>query len=177
MNLTWIPFLLLSASLSGQIITGTIEKISPDQLQVKTATGSVAVQTNQSTKIWKSEVPHKQAKLAVGDEIRVSYYGDDTKMTAVVVSANMTIRGVVFDSGPTRITVSIHHATEPGSPDCQDQIFVFLHPDTTLGVSRKQLTAGRSVQVQGWDVGDGVMEATHIAVYNSDVPVRLPKKS
>ncbi len=178
MNYTWLPFLLLTTSLSAQIITGVIEKISPDQLQLKTASGTATVFTDDHTKIWKSATPHAAAKLAIGDEIRVNYYGDPTsKMTAVIVSTNMTIRGVVAQANGTRLSVRIHHATEPGQPDCEDQIFVFLHPETTLGTSRKEITVGRNVQVKGWDVGDGVMEASHIAVYNTGVPVLLPRKS
>ena len=178
MNLSWIPFLLLSTSLSGQIITGAIEKIGQDQLQLKTSTGSVTVLTDSHTKIWKSEVPHAQKKLAVGDEIRVNYYGDlSSKITAVVISASVTLRGLVLDTGTTRLTVRIQHPTKPGSPDCEDKIFVFVHPTTALGAGRKELAAGRYVQIIGWDVGDGVVEASHIAVYNSDVPARLPRKS
>ncbi len=178
MKLHWILFLLLSTSLSAETIAGVIEKLGPDQLQLKTSAGTVAIATDQQTKIRKSAVQHSTAALAVGDEIRVSYYGEAaTRMVAVNISASVTLRGVITEANATRITLRTRHAVGGGEPDCEDMIFVFLYPDSKLGSSRKELTVGREIQVKGWDVGDGVMDATHIAIYNSDIPVRLPRKS
>ena len=178
MNLHWILFLLLSTSLSAEMISGVIEKLGPDQLQLKTSAGTVSIATAQHTKIRKFEVQHKSAVLSVGDEIRVSYYGDpSSRMIAVNISASITLRGVVTESNPTRITLRNKHAMGGGAPDCEDSIFVFLHPDTELGTGRNELAVGREIQVKGWDVSDGVVDAVGIAIYNADIPVRLPRKS
>ena len=178
MNLHWILFLLLSTSLSAEMITGVIEKLGPDQFQLKTTAGIITIATDPHTKIRKSAVQHTAAALALGDEIRVSYYGEQaSKMVAVNISASVTLRGVVTGSNPTRITLRNKYAMGGAAPDCEDIIFVFLHPDTKLGTGRGQLAVGREIQVKGWDVSDGVVDAVGIAIYNSDVPVRLPRKS
>ena len=73
MKLHWILFLLLSTSLSAETIAGVIEKLGPDQLQLKTSAGTVAIATDQHTKIRKTAVQQWSAALAVGEQARVSY--------------------------------------------------------------------------------------------------------
>lgn len=167
MNLHWILFPLLAASLSGEVITGVIETFGQDQFQLKTGTGSVSIATDTHTKIRKAA-----AALTVGDQIRVTYYGEpSSKMVAVNISASVTLRGMVTESNATRLTLRIHKA------DGDSSVFVFLHPETKLGASRRELVPGREIQVKGWDVADGIVDAAQIAICNADIPLRLPRKS
>ncbi len=159
---------LLTVPLFGQMVVGTIEKIEKDQLQLKGPSGSVTLQVNESTTVRKLKAFHDLSPLKVGDDIRVNYYGDD-RLTAVSISAKVSVSGWITESHVTHIVISAEPATVA---DKKTTVFVYLQNSTKLGVSRNQLTAGRRVQVTGWDAGDGVVDADKVALADGDVPLR-----
>ena len=90
-----------------------------------------------------------------------------TPLVAVNIVAQVAASGVIKESAPLRLTVV---------PDDGMSRIVFLSPDTKYATSKKDLTAGRRVQVTGWDVGGGAVDAEKIAIYNTDLPVQRPAR-
>jgi len=169
------PCFLMLAMLSfptatAQTIIGTVQKIDKDQLQVKSSDGPVTFQVDEKTTVTKSKKLHDLSLLAVGDEIRVNYYGEGT-LTAVNISAKVTLAGSIVEAVSSRLTV-VPDSTAGAAPEDRKSVTVYLGPATKYGTSRKHLTVGRRVHVVGWDVGDRVIDADKVAVYESDVPVR-----
>ena len=156
-------FALLMLPAVAQHITGTVEKIDKDQLQIKGPKGIVTLHVDEKTAVQKGRVSHDLSALKVGDEIRANAYGDE-HLTAVSISAKITISGVITDGNATHITVRPEGA--------KDTVFVFLRTDTKYGMSKSQLTPGKRVHITGWDSGDGVIDAEKVAVYETDVPLR-----
>ena len=81
--------------------------------------------------------------------MKINYYGEDT-FTAVNISAKITVSGVITEAAQNHIKLG--------------GVFVFLNPETKLGVTRDQLKAGKKVRVAGWDSGDGILEAEKVAI-------------
>lgn len=172
------PCLLVVALLSlpafGQTITGTVEKIGKDQLQVKSADGPVTLHIDERTVVRKAKTLHDLSALVVGDEVRVNYYGEGT-LTAVNVSARIALSGVITEAGASRLLV-LPTSSSCATPPERKTVFVFLDRTTKFGASRSQLTVGRRVHVVGWDAGDGVVDAERVAIYDTDLPSRPPLK-
>lgn len=158
-------FALFTVPLFGQMVVGTIEKIEKDQIQLKGPSGSLTLHVDESTTIRKLKAFHDLSPLKAGDDIRVNYYGED-RLTAVSISAKVSISGVITEARVTHIVVS------PDTSDKKATVFVYLQTSTRLGVNRTQLTVGRRVQVTGWDAGDGVIDADRITLADADVPLR-----
>lgn len=173
------PWLLIVALLSlpafGQTVTGTVEKIGKDQLQVKGADALVTLRVDERTIVRKVKTFHDLSALAVGDEVRVSYYGEGT-LTAVNISARLAFSGVITEVGTSRIMV-LPRSTSDATPPDRKAVFVFLNRTTKFGTSRSQLTVGRQVHLVGWDAGDGVVDAEKVTISDTDLPTRPPVKS
>ncbi len=144
----------------SQILTGTVQKIEKDQLQVKGREGSVTFRANENTIVAKLKKANSLSLLAVGDNVRVTYYGEGA-LTAVNISAKITVSGIIAQAATNHLTIS---SEDPAAADRKTNVFVFLNPTTKLGVTRDQLRVGRKIQVTGWDSGDGVLEADKVVV-------------
>jgi membrane-bound ClpP family serine protease len=150
-------FTILSIPAIGQILLGTVAKIDKDQLQVKGRDGTVTFRTDDKTVIAKLKKCNDVSVLAVGDEVRVNYYGEGT-FTAVNVSAKVAVAGVITEGSANHVTVALDSAQAD-----RKTVFVFLNTaGGKLTVNRAQLTVGRRVQVSGFDTGDGVIEADKV---------------
>jgi hypothetical protein len=172
----FLLFTLLSAAAFGDTLIGTVESIGKNQLRVKGPQGEVQLQADDKTTVRKARIFHDLSPLAVGDLVRVSYYGEGPGMVAVNISASVSLSGVISEAASMRLTVLPDSKTDARSADRKEKTFVFLFPDTRLGTSKKELTVGRRIQVVGWDAGDGVIEAQKIAISNTDArptPSRL----
>ena len=172
------PYLLgvvvLSLPAFGQTITGTVEKIGKDQLEVKGTEGPVTLHVDEKTTVRKVKQFHDLSALVVGDEVRVNYYGEGT-LAAVNISAKIGLSGVITEAGLNRIMVLPALASDARPPE-RKAVFVFLNRTTQFGISRGQLTVGRKVHIVGWDTGDGVVEAERVASPDSDVSSRPPAR-
>ena len=161
------PCILLFAILCfpafGQMLVGNVQKIDKDQIQVKGPARSVIFHADDKTTVVKLKKSKDLTLLVVGDEVRVNYYGEET-LTAVNISAKVTISGIIAQAARNHLTVSQGSTDDAASTDRKSGVFVFLNPATKYGVSRDQLKVGRRVHVVGWDTGDGVMEADKVAV-------------
>jgi hypothetical protein len=146
-------FALLLSPAFGQMLVGAVQKIDKDQIQVKRGDGLVTLRADQNTVVAKGKKANDLSLLAVGDDVRVNYYGEDT-LTAVNISARVAFSGVITQAATNHLTID----GKGGS------VFVFIQPTTKLGVARDQLKAGKRVHVTGWDSGDGVVEAEKVAI-------------
>lgn len=94
----------------------------------------------------------------VGEQVRVMCDCADGKRTAVKVSREVKLSGVVAEVNPSEMVVE----SRTGRRRCQ-------WSKAALGVSARHLRPGLRVHVVGWDV-DGAVEATRVAVYETDIP-------
>lgn len=145
-------FALLFSPAFGQMLVGTVQKIDKDQIQVKRGDGSVTFRADENTVVAKVKKGRDLSLLAIGDDVRVNYYGEGT-LTAVNISARVAISGVITQAATNHLTID----AKGGG------VFVFINPTAKLGVTRDQLKAGKRVDITGWDSGDGVVEAEKVA--------------
>ncbi len=155
----------------GQSIIGTVEKVGHDQLQIKGPDGSVMLRVDEKTTVRKGKTRHDLSALAIGDEVRVNYYGEQ-QLTAVDISAKIEVSGIITEAGAGRMVIMPGSTAAAEAPD-KKKIFVFLSRATKFGTSRRsQLAPGRRVHVVGWDAGDGVVDAERVAIYETDLPAQ-----
>ena len=167
MQIRFLAFLFLCAAAFGDTLVGTVVSIDKNQLRVKSSAGEVQLQADEKTSVIKAKVSHDLSPLAVGDVVKVNFHGESPEpLVAVNIVAQVTMSGVIKESAPLRLTVA------PDAKTGGTSRIVFLSPDTKYGTSKKDLTVGRKVQVTGWDVGDGAVDAEKVAIYNTDLPVR-----
>ena len=153
-------FTILCSPVFSQQLVGTVEKIDKDQLQVRARDGLVTLRSDASTVVAKWKKSNDLSLLAVGDEVRINYYGQDDKLTAVNVCAKVAVSGTIKQTASNHFVIS---TDDLASADRKSGVFVFLNQPTKLGVGREELKVGRRVHVTGWDSGDGVVEAEKVA--------------
>ncbi len=166
MRICLLLFTILSVPAVSQTLRGTVAKIDKDQLEVKGPDGVVSFTVDEKTTIAKLKKCNQLSTLAVGDEVRVNYYGEGA-FTAVNISAKVAISGTVTEAGPNHLKVL------PDAPgDQKTTVFIFLDVSGKLGPNRGQLVAGSRIQVVGWDTGEGIIEAEKITAPDSGRPSR-----
>jgi hypothetical protein len=163
-------FTILCFPVFNQTIVGTVQKIDKDQFQVKSSNGLITFHADGKTTVTNIKKSKDLSPLAVGDEVRVNYYGEDT-FTAVNISVRVTVSGVITEAASNHVTILLDSTSDATSADRKAGVFVFLNPATHFGISRKQLTVGRRVHVVGY-AGDRVIEADKVAIYETDLPLR-----
>jgi len=170
MQIRFLAFVFLCAAASADTLVGTVVSIDKNQLRVKSSAGEVQLQADEKTSVIKAKVSHDLSPLAVGDVVKVNFHGESPEpLVAVNIVAEVAVSGVIKESAPLRITIV------PDSKTGGVSRTVFLSPDTKYGTRKADLTVGRKVQVTGWDVGDGAVDAEKIAIYNTDLPAQ-PRK-
>ena len=168
-------FTTLALPVFNQTVIGTVEKIDKNQIHVKSRDGQVTFNVDERTTVTKGKMFNDLSPLAVGDVIRVNYFGEETRI-AVNISAHVTLSGVITEVRSNSITVLRNQTEDPTSTDRSVGVFVFLNRSTQFGTSRNQLTAGRRVQVVGWDAGNRVVEADKVAIFETDLPIPAPRQ-
>ena len=163
----------LSLAIIGHTVTGTIDKIDKDQLQIKTEDGIVTLHVDERTIIRKDKILNGTSTLAVGDQIRASCYGD-APVTAATISTQVQFAGVIIESSPSHIKVMRDAAKDAAG--MKTAVFVYLEPATRFGTNQKRAVVGERVHVAGWNAGDGVVDAEKIAIYDTDIPVHPPAR-
>lgn len=175
MTLHLAVFALVSLSAFAQsptldAVTGTIHSIAGNEIRIKAGTRMVTLYADSETEVCKGKVYHDLSHLIAGDEIRASYRGKAPgKLVAARISAMVTFSGVLKNSSATGLEVLVNPATN-------EIRLVQLSADTVIGVGKTQLTVGRELKIAGWDLGNGAVHARRIAVYNTDLPARLPDR-
>ncbi len=156
-------------------VTGTVGEITDGSLQISTRIGTRIVRTGEHTEVRKGGRTYRGlAALRAGDAIAVrcpdTIAAGAEKLVAVRLTADVvTFRGILQDVAAGYIDVG------PGSRSVRANVRrVRLSADTEYGGTRR-LAIGQEVHIVGWDFGDGGIEATRIAVYNTDLPLRVER--
>jgi len=171
MQPSFLLFAILSVPALDQTIIGTVQKIDMDQLQVKGPDGLIAFRIDDKSTVAKLKRSHDLSLLAVGDEVRVNYYGEGT-LTAVNISAKVRISGTIAEKGVNHLTLLLDLPADGTSADRKASVFVFLNSTAKLGTSRSQLAVGRRIHVTGWAAGDAVVDADKVTFYDAESPLR-----
>jgi hypothetical protein len=147
-------------------VIGTIDKLLRNQISVKTPRGAFPIGADEKTEIMKDKPYHDLSALKVGEEIAVQCKPDAAgKLVAVKFWANVVnFAATVKEVRDQQIEV------ETSSKDGQEHKIVRFYPDTAFGTNRSDLAAGQQLRVVGLDVGNGIVDASRIALYNTDVP-------
>jgi hypothetical protein len=150
---------------------GTIDKVSRNELTIRTSRGPVKMFANRTTEVVKDKSYHDFAPLKTGDEISVQCQPDASgKLVAVKVWANVvSFPATVKELRGEEIEVAVTNDETGGGGD--QRKIVRFYPDTIFGTNRADLSVGQRVRIGGLDVGNGVVDAARIALYNTDVPV------
>jgi len=160
-----------SVSALGQqsTVIGSIERMTGSEITVKTLRGSSTIHADGRTETVKDKTYRDLSPLRSGDEISVRCQPDGSgklqavKIWARVVAFSATVRYVNDDE--------IEVVTIPDSDyGREEHRIVHLYPDTVFGTSRNDLSVGQRVRIVGLDVGNGVVDGSRVALYNTDVP-------
>lgn len=151
-------------------VTGTIQSIAGNEIQLRAGARLVTLYADNETEVCRGKLYHDLSHLMAGDEIRVSYRGKPPgKLMAARISAMVTFSGALKSSSATGLEILENPATNAIR-------LVHLSAETVFGVGKTQLIVGRELKVVGWDLGNGAIDALRIAVYNTDLPARLPDR-
>jgi hypothetical protein len=87
---------------------------------------------------------------------------------------SLAARGLITTRNGTTRRVTVSGLVEKlGEEEMQVRTaqgrIVRFSPETKFGAGGSQLAAGRRVHVVGWDLGEGVIEATRVAVCETDI--------
>jgi hypothetical protein len=163
------------ATADESTIVGTIYKLTRNQVSVKTARGSFMIPADDRTETVKDKSYPGLSFLKVGDEVSVHCHNPTGKPVAVKVFAKIitfsaTVRYVNGDDIEVLTIPNADYARE-------EHRLVHLYPDTVFGASRKELSVGQDIRVVGLDVGNGAVDASRVALYNTDIPINKgPRK-
>jgi hypothetical protein len=128
--------------------TGTVADVGQREIALRTRAGVMRFHTDAAPDVRR------------GEQVRVMCDCAGGKRTAVKVSRQVTVSGVVAELSPDEMVVE----SRAGRSACR-------WARAAIGVSARHLKPGLRVHVVGWDA-DGAVEATRIAVYETDVPAQ-----
>jgi hypothetical protein len=145
---------------------GMVEKVTRNEITVKTPRGSFQIGAGDGTAIEKDRTYGDYSALKIGDEISARCRPDASgKLIAVKVWAKpVDFIGAVRSIQGDEAIVDIKSAAESRT--------VRLYPDTVFGTSRRDVVPGKQVRINGVETGPGAADATRVAVYNTGVPAR-----
>ena len=151
---------------------GTIDKVARTEISLKTPRGSFKIYADDMTELIKDKIYHDFSPVQTGDEINVQCQpGPSGKLTAVKVWANVvSFPATVKEIRGEEIEVAVTSDDAGGGGD--ERKTVRFYPDTVFGANRADLSVGQRVRIVGLDVGNGVVDAARIALYNTDIPSR-----
>lgn len=164
-----------AAAAEESTIIGTVLKVTGNSIGVKTPRGFFLIPVDDNTQVVKDKTYQDLSPLKVGDEVSVHCRNPigkpiAMKIWATVIAFSATVRYV---SGDDIEVLTIPNADYPR----EEHKILRLYADTAFGTSRKDLSVGQDVRIVGLDVGDGAVDASRVALYNTDVPLnKAPRK-
>jgi hypothetical protein len=126
MQVRFLLFALLSVAAFGETLTGIIVNIDKNQLRVKSPEGEVRLQADDKTTVRKAKIFHDLSPLAVGDVVRVNFYGEGPNMVAVNISARVALSGVISESASMRLTL-FSDSRADATDKKEERVFIFLY--------------------------------------------------
>lgn len=145
--------LLLVPALWGETFAGHVVNISPGSLILDTGHSKVAI-----------VVLFGPVQLQIGRSVRVNCEKIGSQWVAGQVDLEQEIRGTV--QRRTASGIEVLNASGSKKP-----VPVRLNQSTRFSVRRPDLSPGVEVNVVGWAMPDGTLEATRVTLYNTDMPV------
>src|SRR5262245_5832237 len=171
--LSIISFGSAAAFVQDSTVIGSIERVVANDITVKTPRGSFTIHADNRTEIVEDKTYHGLSALRVGDEISARCQPNaSAKPRAVRISAKvLTLSAPVKRINGDEIEV----VTIPNADYRREEHrLVHLYPDTAFGTARNHLALGEQLRVVGLDVGNGAVDASRVAVYNTDLPSDRP---
>ena len=157
-------------------LTGTVEKMVGGVLYINTGQQSFAVRTDDRTVVWKDRREQGVSAGAVGEKVRIRMgtrpLGED--VATRVSAAMVTFSGVAGQLSPVvgRLSAAAH-GSAVGRRFRVGNREVCITLETAIGLG--QPFEEKMVHVMGWDFGDGTVDATRIAVYNTDLRANISR--
>jgi hypothetical protein len=164
-----------SAAAEESTIIGTVLKVTGNSISVKTPRGGFLIPADDKTEVVKEKTYQDLSPLKVGDEVSVHCRNPTGKPVAMKIFANViTFSATVrYVNGDDIEVLTIPNADYPK----EEHRLVHIHADTAFGTSRRDLAVGQDVRIVGLDVGNGAVDASRVALYNTDVPLnKAPQK-
>ena len=166
---------IISAFGQPSTVIGTVNRIAGGEIAIKTPRGSLTIYAAKRTEVVKDKTYHGFSPLEIGDEISARCEPNVSgKLVAVKVWANvLTFSGTVKHVNGDEIeVVTIPNADYPR----EEHRIVHLHADTAFGTNRNDVAVGQHVRIVGLDVGKGAVDASRVALYNTDIPADRGKR-
>ena len=176
LRLAFVTLVTLTAfaqQLTRTSVIGTVEKVSGSEIRVNAGTQSLTFHADSNTEVWKGETYHDLSALKIGDEVSVHGTGD---ASGYLVASNIWAQLVTFSAVIRRVDranseILTRPKVGPGSANGTGSKVVHYFPNTVFSTGPGGLTVGQEISVVGLDLRNGQVDATRIAIYNTDLPV------
>lgn len=190
-----LPALSVLAAFAQQSTTttfsGTVEKIVGNEVQIKTGKRTFSVYADEKTEVSvlrtihdterEVETDHDLSRLQVGNEVMgtCDFWSRRTVAISIWILPHflfgrpgsiLTFRAVVTKASPFVLEVLAIAGADSVSHPKENRV-VFLDSSTVFNTSRRKVVVGETLEVVGWDLGNGYANARRITVYNTDLPV------
>jgi len=144
-------------------VAGLVQSVAGNDAVVASDSGAVRVHADEKTVVWKGSLHHDLTAIHAGDVIRTRCRRDSFgRLTASEIQARVRFTGRVREIAATRIDVD--GSETPYS-------VADISPATRYAISPHRIAVDDEVEIVGWDVRNGRVEAERISVYNLDAPV------
>lgn len=137
-------------------VSGFVAAHSATSLQLRDGRQTLHFEINSAT------LTSRRGKLEPGERVRVRWTLANGKYTALAVSTWTDFAGVIDRKHDDSLEVRNLKTNEVRE--------IRLTAATQSGVLRRHIEVGTEIRAGGWDLGDGRIEAVHIAVFNTDLP-------
>jgi hypothetical protein len=170
---TLVTLTAFAQQLTRTSAIGTIEWISGNEIRVNAGTQSITFHADSGTEVWKGKTYHDLSALKAGDEVSVRGTRDASgnliasNIWAQLVTFSAVIRRI--DRANSEIFTSPKAGPWPAIGTGSKVVRYFAN--TVFSTGQTGLTAGQEIFVVGLDLRNGQVDATRIAIYNTDLPV------
>jgi len=148
-------------------ITGRIEKLGSHELRVD----GMRISVTDTTMVIKGRTYHDLSPLVVGEQVRIKLDPHaEGRLVAQTISARATVAGTIIQASGEMLI--IRPAPKRATVEPRSATTVHLNSNTVYAGTARQLAVGTEVEVVGWDVGYGEIDAARIAIYNGDLPMQ-----
>jgi len=179
LQLIVIAFLSLAAFAQQSTLstlTGTLERIAGNELQIKTGEQTVTVYADDWTRVYVNDGAEEFGTIG-GFTVRalplnVEYQStvrcrQDSPGRLIAVSIRLRVKAVAFRAGVTKMTPGGFEALADGD----GKKAVSVGQNTVFNIPRTWFAAGQDVGVVGLDLGNGNVAARRVTVYNTDLRI------
>ena len=157
-------------------VIGIVNGISGNVISVDAGERVTAVSADERTEFWKGKTFHDLSPVQIGDDLTARCRADASgKLVAEVIWLNIVnFFGVITQVDGGGFEMLTNPNADPQSAYVKKKLKVTVDADTLFEASAKEdLKLGRSVQMVGLDLKNGIVMATRLTVYEGNRPVRM----